>query len=848
MITMPEEIKELYKQDSISKNFRVHFVNGEYRDLVNTDIVSESVIFTESVSSNSMLRFGESEGASIELQTYFDTNITGLTIVCFSEIDISSLSEEIIRTYGVTSDDVPFPYFPVPYGYFIVNSAQKTGSVGIRKIIAYQPKLSEVIPKMSVAPDIELAKLLWGVPVKNSAGSDLSSLVEVRDKLRTSISYLKMYCSALGSCSYLGSPVQIYDATSAVFTLAGKPENVIDNTAKIKLLVCHVEDHRYIAYKVFVRGHKIVFGSNKFKGYSARSDTFLAEVRESKRYVDLPYDALDASANSIYELSWTNNLSLPTLDDFKLHKYGSIDDSEFIYNSIKDDLEDLCKPCVRFDDATTQTNAAQIYYNSSGTPVTTNVSKDSTIYPLGVLCTEQNLDGANFNKPTSRNAISTNSASKYVDYEENTTEQPYFNLGLQNSNLTQRYINLTTQYDENTRRHKVIIDPEALQLEGLEGYTNLSVINQYTDIAFASEVEVNRHIEVFIPTHLHVARFIVDFSSESYSDTEGVWRLLNTMSLPDNEMHDSRYSSMWPYITLAVTASETQFDLSFNDMASPELRRYAVPSAEDSRIYFNMPLIYSSESTIYAEYAATNQDHVTDAQSISDRVYVFSAYAPNYYEGDEYKTRKKEELIENLLSDDFPYQFSSAHAELLGEFLRMRRDVFGETESYSPVPNGAILFPGEDIYPNQDLYPTDSGYRISRSMWRKLLIEDRKDSMLYDKVVFRGKILGEDVVISANVDIERLNTNVYQEYDVSNNWILKNTGQTVESVQDIVNYMASVLSVIQYHKMTMTMRGLPFIQAGDNVNVIDNEHANITCVLRQRTTGIQSLICQVENA
>ena len=47
MLNIPTEVIELFKSDSIPKVFHVRFPNGEYRDLTNADIVSESVSFDE---------------------------------------------------------------------------------------------------------------------------------------------------------------------------------------------------------------------------------------------------------------------------------------------------------------------------------------------------------------------------------------------------------------------------------------------------------------------------------------------------------------------------------------------------------------------------------------------------------------------------------------------------------------------------------------------------------------------------------------------------------------------------------------------------------------------------------
>lgn len=241
MIQVPEEIKQLCQKDSIAKNFRVSFPNGEYRDLTNSDMVAESVVFTESVNSSNGLKFGLCEGASLEFQTFFNYNIRNLRIKAEIEIDVTDLGAEIttinnvgvytkeldqgqyikfkgyhaisyrlilngyegetLRTITVdenfpddevqytyadlleifgdagytidsaitislsvltaeetpypikirvlyvplsidciASDDVEFPYYPILYGYFYVDSCKRDGYNNIRTIVAYQNK------------------------------------------------------------------------------------------------------------------------------------------------------------------------------------------------------------------------------------------------------------------------------------------------------------------------------------------------------------------------------------------------------------------------------------------------------------------------------------------------------------------------------------------------------------------------------------------------------------------------------------------------------------------------------------------------------------------------------------
>jgi len=82
--------------DIRKKYLRIHFVDGEYRDLTNTDIIQESFNFTESLCSSDSLKFGLCEASEVTFEVVGIPNITGSKIQVFYEIDVSDLDS----TYG----------------------------------------------------------------------------------------------------------------------------------------------------------------------------------------------------------------------------------------------------------------------------------------------------------------------------------------------------------------------------------------------------------------------------------------------------------------------------------------------------------------------------------------------------------------------------------------------------------------------------------------------------------------------------------------------------------------------------------------------------------------------------
>ena len=146
MLNIPKEVKDLFKQDSVRKNIRIHFPNGERADITNSNLIAESFSFTESVMSQSEFRFGLCEASMVEFDCFGVENIKGYDIEVSHEIDISSLGEDFIATYGLTSDDVDFPFYSVPYGKFTVSEALRQANRQTRRVTAYGKMLDGFKP------------------------------------------------------------------------------------------------------------------------------------------------------------------------------------------------------------------------------------------------------------------------------------------------------------------------------------------------------------------------------------------------------------------------------------------------------------------------------------------------------------------------------------------------------------------------------------------------------------------------------------------------------------------------------------------------------------------------------
>lgn len=148
MLNVPEVVKTLFKTDSVKKNFRVHFPNGEMDDIRSDSIVFGSVSFTESVCSRSSVSFGLAEGSKLTFETVGVGDMFQMVIECAWEVDASSLNASEIEdietgdydgAYVSSEDsDLPFAYYSIPLGRFVVDSCPRSaGEMTHRRVTAY---------------------------------------------------------------------------------------------------------------------------------------------------------------------------------------------------------------------------------------------------------------------------------------------------------------------------------------------------------------------------------------------------------------------------------------------------------------------------------------------------------------------------------------------------------------------------------------------------------------------------------------------------------------------------------------------------------------------------------------
>lgn len=95
MLNVPEELKEILKTKNSRNELVIHFPNGEFDDITNDNIASESLGFTESICSGDELEFGLAEASVLKFSTIGIDNAKGKEIEATLYIDAGHPIDDI---------------------------------------------------------------------------------------------------------------------------------------------------------------------------------------------------------------------------------------------------------------------------------------------------------------------------------------------------------------------------------------------------------------------------------------------------------------------------------------------------------------------------------------------------------------------------------------------------------------------------------------------------------------------------------------------------------------------------------------------------------------------------------
>lgn len=176
----------------------------------------------------------------------------------------------------------------------------------------------------------------------------------------------------------------------------------------------------------------------------------------------------------------------------------------------------------------------------------------------------------------------------------------------------------------------------------------------------------------------------------------------------------------------------------------------------------------------------------------------------------------------------------SATFELSAQYGKLDR----VTDLFSGVNlNGGRLYPSETLYPANDLYPRSNSEHIIRANYSQLWADEGNVRKFRNLIVtYKDSTTNQDATITAIV-----NADGTDDYIMSDNWLLKNLAWTQAQVNNYISGMVEAMRGVTWFPFQMWLAGLPYIEAGDEIEITSGGLVYPSYVLTRTLKGIQDL-------
>lgn len=162
------------------------------------------------------------------------------------------------------------------------------------------------------------------------------------------------------------------------------------------------------------------------------------------------------------------------------------------------------------------------------------------------------------------------------------------------------------------------------------------------------------------------------------------------------------------------------------------------------------------------------------------------------------------------------------------------------TDLFSGIElNNSLLVPQEDLYPNINLFPLGTAEAGFPAMYSKLWADEGNvRTFRYLIITYKAMEDGQEV----EKKLQRtVNTNGTDNYNMSDNWLFRNLVWTAEQVGAYADAMVEKMRNISWFPFEMWCAGLPYLEAGDAIEIAMKEGTYKSYVLRRNLNGIQNL-------
>ena len=315
------------------------------------------------------------------------------------------------------------------------------------------------------------------------------------------------------------------------------------------------------------------------------------------------------------------------------------------------------------------------------------------------------------------------------------------------------------------------------------------------------------------------------------------------------------YENVWEafkgYLYKIACARVEFYDGSSRDTyyyTTPELYEYAVAAgATKVRKISEMTNLYNVRSinfdtpskfeavrlegqTIIVGYTYNNNElPYSMATAMEDQVYQIA-----------YSDMDEEDLIRVPITDiqDVTLrQIMSATYELTCKFGKLDR----QTDYFYGVElNESALYPLDTLYPSDSLYPGGMS-EASYKSWYSKLWTDTLGAQTFRKLIITYKGLDENNMPTDMIYEKTVNAGGTTDYNMSDNWLLKNQVWTEQQIEDYADSMAAKMEDLTWFPFEMWAAGLPYLETGDMIEIIVGDDTYTSYILQRQLSGIQNL-------
>ena len=163
------------------------------------------------------------------------------------------------------------------------------------------------------------------------------------------------------------------------------------------------------------------------------------------------------------------------------------------------------------------------------------------------------------------------------------------------------------------------------------------------------------------------------------------------------------------------------------------------------------------------------------------------------------------------------------------------------TDLFSGVElNNSALYPRDNLYPANNLYPGGIRESSVKSAYSKLWTDSGGiQSFRYLIITYKGL---DENNSEKDFTLQRtVNANGTTDYNMSDNWLFRNLVWTAAQVGEYADAMVLKLRGITWFPFELWGAGLPYLETGDEIEIITSEGAYTSYVLQRQLNGIQNL-------